>query len=51
MSYKQECKPKQNESEYDLIVRKADSIPKTCTKAHFNTILKNPAKENLENAK
>ena len=36
--------------EYDLLIRKIDSITKSCTKAYFNKILKNLAIENFENA-
>jgi hypothetical protein len=36
--------------EYDLLIRKIDSITKSCTKAYFNKILKNLTIENFENA-
>jgi hypothetical protein len=44
LSYKQENKYKHNETELDLLIRKIDSITKSCTKAYFNKILKNLAK-------
>ena len=44
MSYKQEDKLEQNETDYDLLDRKINSITKSCTKAYFNKILKNLAK-------
>ena len=45
LSYKQENKHEQNETEYNLLIRKIDSITKSCTKAYFNKILKNGESE------
>ena len=37
-------------TEYELLIIKIDSITQTCTKTYFNSILKNLAKVNPENA-
>ncbi len=41
---------KRIKTEYELLIRKIDSITQTCTKAYFNSILKELAKDNIENA-
>jgi len=55
LSFKQEDKhiaEQQNnkETESDLLLRKINSITKSCTKLYFNQILNKLAKENPENA-